>query len=611
MKNFFSILCIVNFLVISNSTLVKANPWLIFEGINLGIMLLDEISGSNSKTKKNTTSNSNNITINKLPQSIPVATSQNPYDGVWTGYDSCYSRNNNKRDFNYTIIINRGAVLLANQHAINLNQYETNFKSLVMKGKVLKKGKVGINGIYGFLGGKFTSKNKLVLKFRDEPSCSFVMTKIQDKSNISIVKTNKTNNKFILYCKDKRGNVFTRDKGLFTDCGLAMDEISKTEFDARKNNKTNKEIQVVNTNENKKEEEIKQTVVVTKDNTGPKIHIANSFEAESNLLALIKGSVSDDSKIVQVTVDNDPVSFKNGKFSQKLFVKPGGQNILITAMDKFGNQSSKTVQLKRSSKIIITKVFDDLNPTLIRASINPSAVALIIGIEEYQNTFAAPFAKNDALAFNDFANTSLGVPQQNIKLLMDNEAGRTNTLKTLVKWLPKIVKENTSDIYIFFSGHGLASDDGEELYLLPSDGDPELLEDSTLMRNQLFGRIAKLNPRSVTVFLDTCYSGATRTEEFLLAAKPIFIEAQEQDIPDKFTVFSASAGRETAKILEEAEHGLFSYYMMKGLEGEADANSDNQITNGELIAFINKNVSRQANQTPQLNGDPNQVLVSW
>jgi hypothetical protein len=50
---------------------------------------------------------------------------------------------------------------------------------------------------------------------------------------------------------------------------------------------------------------------------------------------------------------------------------------------------------------------------------------------------------------------------------------------------------------------------------------------------------------------------------------------------------------------------------MKGLEGEADSNSDKQITNGELIAFINKKVSRQASQTPQLNGDPDQVLVEW
>ena len=168
-----------------------------------------------------------------------------------------------------------------------------------------------------------------------------------------------------------------------------------------------------------------------------------------------------------------------------------------------------------------------------------------------------------------------------------------------------------NNLFQKISERSLASKNGEELYLLPTDGDPDMVEDSTLLRNQIFDRIAKLNPRSVTVFLDTCYSGATRNEEFLVAAKPIFIEAQEQDIPDKFTVFTASAGKETAKVLEEAEHGLFSYYLMKGLEGEADANSDNKITNGELIAFINNNVSRQANQTPQLNGDPDQVLVQW
>ena len=51
--------------------------------------------------------------------------------------------------------------------------------------------------------------------------------------------------------------------------------------------------------------------------------------------------------------------------------------------------------------------------------------------------------------------------------------------------------------------------------------------------------------------------------------------------------------------------------MMKGLEGEADSNNDKQITNGELYEFIASNVSRFANQTPQLNGDPNQVLVQW
>ena len=35
---------------------------------------------------------------------------------------------------------------------------------------------------------------------------------------------------------------------------------------------------------------------------------------------------------------------------------------------------------------------------------------------------------------------------------------------------------------------------------------------------------------------------------------------------------TAAAGDQTAKPLEEAKHGMFSYFLMKGMEGDADAN---------------------------------------
>ena len=41
---------------------------------------------------------------------------------------------------------------------------------------------------------------------------------------------------------------------------------------------------------------------------------------------------------------------------------------------------------------------------------------------------------------------------------------------------------------------------------------------------------------------------------------------------------TAAAGDETAKPLIEAKHGMFSYFLMKGMEGEADANNDNNCT---------------------------------
>ena len=76
---------------------------------------------------------------------------------------------------------------------------------------------------------------------------------------------------------------------------------------------------------------------------------------------------------------------------------------------------------------------------------------------------------------------------------------------------------------------------------------------------------------------------------------------------------TAAAGDQTAKPLEEAKHGMFSYFLMKGMEGDADANQDNQITAGELHAYVQRNVIQQSsgNQTPELHGDAERVLVRF
>ena len=55
---------------------------------------------------------------------------------------------------------------------------------------------------------------------------------------------------------------------------------------------------------------------------------------------------------------------------------------------------------------------------------------------------------------------------------------------------------------------------------------------------------------------------------------------------------------------------------MKGLEGKADTNKDKKITNGELLTYLDKNVSDKAldlgrKQNPSLSGDPDKVLMSY
>jgi uncharacterized caspase-like protein len=47
-------------------------------------------------------------------------------------------------------------------------------------------------------------------------------------------------------------------------------------------------------------------------------------------------------------------------------------------------------------------------------------------------------------------------------------------------------------------------------------------------------------------------------------------------------------------------HGVFTYYLLKGLHGEADANKDGTVTAGELFAYVHDNVAKatSGNQSP-------------
>ena len=76
---------------------------------------------------------------------------------------------------------------------------------------------------------------------------------------------------------------------------------------------------------------------------------------------------------------------------------------------------------------------------------------------------------------------------------------------------------------------------------------------------------------------------------------------KQQSVPDNFTVMTAAAGDQTALPMEEAKHGMFSYFLLKGMEGEADTNQDNKIIAYELHSYVEKQVIQQSSgsQTPE------------
>ena len=356
-----------------------------------------------------------------------------------------------------------------------------------------------------------------------------------------------------------------------------------------------------------------------KDKTPPSILIAENITVKNSSYKIEGKVVDQGSKTIYVEIDGEIQKAVNGKFSFERF-SPVDEKIEIVAIDQRGNRSKpKIVNVKiLREDTTIAKSIERLNPTKIKNSFSNNKVALIFGIENYNYVPDAKFANLDAEYFYEYARNAFGVRDENIKLLVDSDASLIGSLSALSKWLPGKIRRNQTELIIFFAGHGLASTDGKELYLLPNDGNADLLARTGLSRSEIFEQITKLKPKSVTMFLDTCYSGVSRDEQMLLAsARPIRIEVvEDESIPNNFTIFTASQLKQISSGLDEAKHGIFSYYLMKGLEGNADSNNDKKITNGELLAYMDENVSMKASelgrkQNPSLAGNPNKILISY
>ena len=360
----------------------------------------------------------------------------------------------------------------------------------------------------------------------------------------------------------------------------------------------------------------------TSDTTPPKIKIASTITVNDAKYSL-QGEVTDKgSKKIYVNVKDEysqnSVKVVNGKFTIHRF-SPDDEEIQIIATDSWGNKAEKTVKVKIKRKVVQpTIVVEKLDPTKVKSRKLSNKVALIIGVQNYSSAPKATFAASDAKWFYEYAKNVFGVSENNIKKLVNKDASFIQTQKVISKWLPSKIKANQTELIVFFAGHGLSTPDGKELYLLVHDSDTDLLSRTAISRSELFNDIVKLKPKSVTLFFDTCYSGSSRDDESLLAsARPIRIVPSEvSNRPDNFTIFSAAKNEQISSGFKEARHGIFSYYLMKGLEGKADTNRDKEITNGELHVYMDKHVSQKAlelgrKQNPDLAGDHKQILTRY
>lgn len=306
----------------------------------------------------------------------------------------------------------------------------------------------------------------------------------------------------------------------------------------------------------------------------------------------------------------------DGNYVVKRVARVGQETkFALVATDIYGNTDSKTITVVR--QLADSKaVFGQLNAANIKQQPARDAVAIIIGIEKYKRVAKADYANTDAQDFYDYASRALGIKPENIKLLVDEGADDVEIYKAFQNWLPVKVRKGKTDVYVFYSGHGYPGQDGNALYILPYGADKDLIAKTAINQQEIVNALQNVQAKSVTMFLDSCYSGQTRGGDVLIAgARPIAPKATVNSYPPNFTVISASSNDQISSASPDLKHGIFSYYLMKGMEGDADLNKDGKITAAEMQDYLTDMVGRQAmgmnrKQQPQLVGDSERILMN-
>ncbi|MCD6405838.1 MAG: caspase family protein [Planctomycetes bacterium] len=296
-----------------------------------------------------------------------------------------------------------------------------------------------------------------------------------------------------------------------------------------------------------------------------------------------------------ISVVGEGEAARERRFSRSVTLSEGTNRFTVKAWDNEGLESSKTVTVTYSKP-------------------QGAVYMAVIGISDYQNVPRLKYAASDARAFAEYARRNLGVPSERVMCLYDGEADMRSVRRLLGTTLARAARQEDT-VIIYFSGHGAAeadeaSEDADSLqkYLLPAEADPKDLFSSAIPMDTVARIFERIRAKRLVFIADTCYSGAAGGKSIPTGLTRAVVS---EDFLKRLArgsgrvVITASGANELAQETDELGHGVFTYYLLEGLRGAADSDSDGVVTLTEAYQYVSKRVPEATGQrqTPQFSGD--------
>jgi hypothetical protein len=237
----------------------------------------------------------------------------------------------------------------------------------------------------------------------------------------------------------------------------------------------------------------------------------------------------------------------------------------------------------------------------------PEIWAVAVGVAQYENQTipTLKYPDNDAYSIYSFWKSPQGgaLDDDHSEILVDDAATKGMVTTTLRNTFSK-AKENDLAIF-FFSGHGLKGS------FLTTDYDGDGIK---LYHSEINKILSESPAKTKLVIADACHSGSYIASKGTIPSKVNSVDMYNElnKTHPGIAYFLSSQAEEESLEVSTLHNSVFTYFVLRGMKGEANANNDNIVTIKELFDYVYLNVTDYAAklgkvQTPMLKGnyDPN------
>jgi ABC-type phosphate/phosphonate transport system substrate-binding protein len=228
------------------------------------------------------------------------------------------------------------------------------------------------------------------------------------------------------------------------------------------------------------------------------------------------------------------------------------------------------------------------------------AKAVVIGCAKYElpGVTSLKFPERDAgELYRRLVDPAIGgYAESNVDLLTSPMFGEAS--RALARAFKSASRQDS--VLIYFAGHGLRDDEGN-IYLAVRDTDPDLLEVTSMASRPFRQLIDSCRSQQICVILDCCFSGA-----FASRTVPSVADVTQSVTAltgEGTVILTATQRTQEARERDELGHGVFTNYLLQGIDGAADADGDGIITALDLYNFIARKMENLAGvQRPMFSG---------